>query len=293
MISQTQDSLQSSKQPTQKRVNIVKFPKTLVENGKRYNNQFQILKEKKEVHSADPIRNAADIDRIVLYLLRSQKWRDAMLFILGCNTAFRISDLLRYRVCDIVGLDNQERLSFVPQEKKTGHFRKIYYNQAIHAMMALYLKMDKSLQPSSFLFYNQSRNARWCRMDDGSEVYEAMTRQAADRVIKATMEQFDTPGHYSTHSWRQTFTYHFECMMFEDSENLNIPLTIQALQMILGHSSITSTFHYSNRAEEEIARLYNNMNLGLTAIKLFNAERSNHTTYGGTNIGSIGSDYCN
>lgn len=253
-----------------KKDKVIQFPKTVVQDGKRYNTQFRVLQEKKEIKSADPIREEEDINRVVSDCLSAGLWRDAMLFVLGCNTAFRISDLLCYRVSDIIGINGEVRLSFIPKEQKNGHFRKVYYNEAIMEMMNLYIKKDPSLRSSSFLFYNHSRNARLCKMDNETEVYEAMTRQSAGRLIKNTMQRMMIDGHYSTHSLRQTFTYHFQKMMFGDSEKMGIPLTIQALQMMLGHTRMTSTVHYSKYVEEKIAGMYGDMNLGLGAIQKFN-----------------------
>ena len=232
--------------PAQQENNVVvKYPKTVIENGKRYNTQFRILHERKESQSADPIEDKADIDRIVLDFLMRQKWREAMLFVLGCNTAFRIGDLLCYRVSDVIGVNGEIKLSFATDEQKTGHGRKVFYNTAIKEMMDLYLEKDSSLVASSFLFYNKSRGARLCRMDDGSEVLEAMSRQTAWKLIKSAVESLGIEGQYSAHTLRQTFSYQFEKMMFNDKEKIGIPLTVQALQMMLGHSATSSTMHYS------------------------------------------------
>lgn len=255
--------------PARSKSKIVKLPKTIVENGKRYNRDFRTLEEKKEVHSAAPIESKADIDKLVLHCLNNGQWRDAMLFVLGFNTAFRIGDLLRYRVSDVVGVDGETRLSFTPQEEKTAHFRKVYYNNAIREMMKLYLEKDKSLLPSSFLFYNQSRGARLCKMDDGSEVIEAMSRQSAYKLIRRHIEEIGIKGHYSAHTLRQTFTYQFQDMMLDDKDKIGTFLTIQALQEILGHTRVSSTKHYSKRLEQEFAKVYEEMSLGLGAINTF------------------------
>lgn len=246
-----------------------KKPRTYKKNGKKYLSETPVLEEDKVIHSASAITDAEDINRIVRNLLRAEKWRDAMLIVLGCNTGWRISDLLRYRVKDILMEDGEVRRSFRPKEKKTKNFREVGYNEAIREMLFLYMEKDPTLTEESYLFYNQSNHKV---LVSETEQRALITRQAANDIIKRAVGTIGLQGKFSTHSLRQTFSYHWAKLVTKSEERMQSFMAMQALQIGLGHKAISSTKHYAGYIAEQILGTYDFMNLGLEAIKQYREE---------------------
>lgn len=248
------------------RNNILQFPCSLEEDGKRYATIAPILEHGKQIKSADPLKTLDEIDAVVLNLLHNGKWRDAMLCVLGFNIGARISDLLKYRVSDIEGRD-----SLIIKEQKTNHFREVRYNQAVQAMLALYREKCPQLTPDSFLFAGHSNNKVYCRSGE-SETALCITRQAANTIVKNAVASVGIAGQFSTHSLRQTYAYHVEALFARRQDMAQTLNAMQALQSVLRHSSITSTQHYSRFVHDAMLQAYDELNLGLGAILQFRKE---------------------
>ena len=60
----------------------------------------------------EPIRSRKKIDRIKHILVEQGRYRDLLLFVVGINTALRVSDLLKLRIRDFVVEDRTLRDRF-------------------------------------------------------------------------------------------------------------------------------------------------------------------------------------
>lgn len=68
----------------------------------------------------EPIRDMNDIERIKQYYYTQKKWRDYALFVVGLNTALRISDLLELRWGQVYNFEFMHFLKYLHiKEKKT------------------------------------------------------------------------------------------------------------------------------------------------------------------------------
>ncbi len=87
----------------------------------------------------DPIRDKKKITQIKNYLKSSNRFRDLLLFVVGINTALRISDLLPLRIGDFVDQDGNYRDRFTLRLAKREKRNEIVINNSIQKALDLYL----------------------------------------------------------------------------------------------------------------------------------------------------------
>src|SRR5258706_12261939 len=87
----------------------------------------------------DPIRDTKKIAQIKNLLKGEERYRDLLLFVVGINTALRISDLLKLRIGDFLDEDGHIRARFVIKEEKRGKRNQVVINDSIRNALALYL----------------------------------------------------------------------------------------------------------------------------------------------------------
>jgi integrase len=87
----------------------------------------------------EPIRDLKKIAQIKNLLRGQRRYRDLLLFVVGINTALRISDLIELRVEHI--LDNHQRIRqrFWIKEQKRGKRHKVFVNTSIREIFKEYL----------------------------------------------------------------------------------------------------------------------------------------------------------
>lgn len=178
----------------------------------------------------EPIRNKEKLRAMSLYL-KGKKERDYVLFIMGINSALRISDLLLLRVDDV---KRKTRISI--REKKTGKVKDFPLNSACKHVLKSYVK----------------------DMPDGSPLFPsakggAISRIQAYRILNAAARAVGIEGKIGTHTLRKTFAY------WAYQENHDILL----LQKILNHSMPDITMRYIGITQDDIDTVYKNVKLGI------------------------------
>ncbi|MGD9092724.1 MAG: site-specific integrase, partial [Anaerolineales bacterium] len=78
-----------------------------------------------------PIRDRKKIAQIKNLLRGQKRFRDLLLFVVGINTALRISDLLQLQIGHFI--DNQQRINsrFWIKEQKRGKRQEVVINNSI------------------------------------------------------------------------------------------------------------------------------------------------------------------
>lgn len=170
-----------------------------------------------------PLKNKNDIDRMKKTL--EAKPRDLLLFIIGINTALRISDILPLRVRDIS--DTHIEIT----EKKTSKRKRIMINAAIREAYRKFVPTDA--KPSDWLFPSRKGDKPISR----SQAWRVLSKAAKDAGIK-------TP--FGTHSLRKTFAYHAY------KSGVELPL----LMRVLNHASQRETLRYIGIESEEVDEVY-------------------------------------
>jgi len=170
-----------------------------------------------------PLKNKNDIERMKKVL--EAKPRDLLLFIIGINTALRISDILPLRVKDITGTHIEIT------EKKTGKKKRIKINAAI--LEAFRDLVPKDAEPNDWLFPSRKGDKPIGR----SQAWRVLSKAAEDAGIR-------TP--FGAHSLRKTFAYHAY------KAGVELPL----LMRVLNHASQRETLRYIGIESEELDEVY-------------------------------------
>ena len=159
-----------------------------------------------------PIRDKDKIKEIKTLLLKSN-YRNYVLFTLGINTGFRISDILEIKVSDVI---NKTHIAI--KEKKTGKLKKAYINSSLKEELDKYIF---DMNDDDFLFRSrEGENKPISRV----RAYQLLT----DVAKKVGLEEI------GTHTLRKTFGYwHYK-------QHKDIAL----LQELFNHSAPSVTLRY-------------------------------------------------
>jgi len=99
-----------------------------------------------------PIRSKKAIENIKARLKGEP--RNYLLFVTGLNTAFRVSDLLKLRVKDILTETGGVKSHILIRQQKTGKEVRSKINAPVLEAIKLYRKSNGGLNPEDFLFTN-------------------------------------------------------------------------------------------------------------------------------------------
>ena len=102
-----------------------------------------------------PIRDRKKIAQIKNQLRGQKRFRDLLLFVVGINTALRISDLLQLQIGHF--LDNQQRMKsrFWIKEQKRGKRQEVVINNSIREALEEYLSAYPGIasEPRTLRFF--------------------------------------------------------------------------------------------------------------------------------------------
>jgi integrase len=178
----------------------------------------------KGMNTVDPIRNLEVIEKIKGDL-KSVSARDYGLFVLGINSALRISDLLKLTVGHMKQPELYIRMT------KTG--------KEIKLPISSYLR--KELRPlidgrddSEYLF--ASRQAK-----KGDGIRRSIDRSQAYRILKKVTQKYGLKR-VGTHTLRKTFAYHH----YRTKKNVAV------LMDLLGHQDEYVTLKYIGIVQDDI-----------------------------------------
>jgi integrase len=183
----------------------------------------------------EPIRDTEKI-RAMKRLLTCQ--RDRLLFVLGINTALRVSDLLLLSVGDVIDAKGRIIGSITLREKKTGKKKTFPLNASIKKELKAWFEDRGKTSRSDPLF--PSKRGR-----------KPMDRQRAWSILN-TAGHLVGLEHIGTHTLRKTFGYH----VFKRSGG-NLAL----VQKLLNHSSSGDTLRYIGLDKEQMDAAYLELNL--------------------------------
>lgn len=170
-----------------------------------------------------PIRSKKKIEAMKKALLKHCSYRDYLLFLIGINSAYRVSDLLRLKVRDVKGKDK-----FVLGETKTGKVRAIPIHTNLKRELTNYIK-KRELANDDYLFQSRKGNNK------------PISRQQAYRILNKAA-QYAGVSSVGTHTMRKTFAYSY----FDAFGN------IAHLMELLNHSKESITLAYIGVLDSEI-----------------------------------------
>lgn len=178
----------------------------------------------------EPIRDRKKID--AMKKLLSDSPRDYLLFVIGINTAFRVSDLLTLKYSDVMNSQAKLFEHFTLNETKTGKNNKVAMTKGVQKALSEYIEKNYDGDMKEYLFKSRKRD------NEGNS--QPINRKSAWRIIQQAAEQLGL-NNIGSHSLRKTFAYH-QYQMGTD---------IVLLQDMLNHSAPSVTLRYIGITQDE------------------------------------------
>ena len=193
------------------------------------------LKTSNGMCTVEPIKSKKDIEAMKNYL-KSKNLRDWALFVLGINSALRISDLLKLRVSDVCDENGKIKERIIVTEIKTSKRKNFPLNNNVKSALSEYISTIKPTQTA--LFASRKGN-------------ESITRQQSHIIISEAAKACDIKEPTSNHSCRKSFAW----ALYENG------VDITRIQALLNHSSPKETLRYIGITQAENDEIYNQLNL--------------------------------
>lgn len=189
----------------------------------------------------EPIRDKQQIEGIkrILRGNGSTGARDYLLFVLGINTALRISDLLALKVDTLVDSNGKVRACVNLREQKTGKVRNFPINDSVKKALAVYTEAYPNLAASEFLFFSRQ----------GENM--AISRVRAWQILNNAARKAGIHDAIGNHTLRKTYGYH----AYQQGADIAI------LQKTFGHSAPSVTLRYIGITQDDIDQVYIKLNL--------------------------------
>jgi integrase len=191
----------------------------------------------------EPIRDRKKIAQIKNLLRGQKRFRDLLLFVMGINTALRISDLLQLQIGHF--LDEQKRVKnrFWIKERKRGKRHEIVINTSIREALDEYLVTfpDIGDDSNNFDFHSTTNN----------DYSISIKRGQAWKYITSNCREAGLSGDFGTHSLRKTWGYHARM------SGVDLALIMHKLN----HESVAYTKRYLGITNDELEAVAQRLNL--------------------------------
>lgn len=191
----------------------------------------------------EPIRDRNRISQIKNLLRGEGRYRDLLLFVVGINSALRISDLLQLRVSHFVDEHNHIRRRFAIKEEKRGKRQEVVINDSIRKALDEYLSAYPGVasDPDNYVFFNSKTN----------NFSEPIKRGQAWKLITGICADIRLRGNFGTHSLRKTWGYH---------ARMN-GVDLALIMYKLNHASLAYTKRYLGITDDELEEVVKRLNL--------------------------------
>ena len=213
---------------------LKQYYRHLIRNGERQDNPTALISAPRIHRSLPQSLAESDIDKLLDApdLESPYGMRDRCMLELMYSSGLRVSELVGLRLNQVntnlglvrlIGKGNKERV--VPVGEEALHWLSVYVKQARPS-----LQQAKSISDALFL---SSRGS-------------GITRQAFWQNIKKYLLRAGIKTVFSPHSLRHAFATHL----------LNHGADLRTVQMLLGHSSLSTTQIYTHIAQERLASIH-------------------------------------
>lgn len=193
----------------------------------------------------EPIRDKKKISQIKNQLTGAKHFRELLLFVVGINTALRISDLLQLQVGNFIDEQGAIQNSFSIREEKREKRNQVVINGSIRDALTQYLIAYPRVisNPDHFLFFTSRRY--------GPIFSKPITRVQAWRLISEMCSAVGLVGNFGTHTLRKTWGYH--------ARQSGVPMEL--IMHKLNHSNIAMTKRYLGITDDEMKAIAEGLNL--------------------------------
>lgn len=191
----------------------------------------------------EPIRDRKKIAQIKNLLRGQQRFRDLLLFVVGINTALRISDLLQLRISHFLNEHRRIKQRFWIREQKRGKRHEIVINNSIQEAFEEYLAAYPQIvnYPDNYIFFNTKNY----------DYKVPIKRGQAWKIITRICQEVGLRGNFGTHSLRKTWGYHARM------QGVDLALIMYKLN----HASIVYTKRYLGITDDELQAVVQRLNL--------------------------------
>jgi integrase len=193
---------------------------------------WKIGGEEMEVAPIRDLRKIAEMKET----LKSVNGRDELLFVMGINTALRISDLLSIHVGDVLDEEGKIHEVISLKECKTGKAKRFPLNATVKKALSGHLAKRPGCNRSEPLFLSRKSGV--------------LSRSQAWRILKMAGETIGL-SNIGTHSLRKTFGY----QVYKKTADLGL------VQKLMNHSTSKVTLRYIGIDRETMDSTYMNLNL--------------------------------
>jgi site-specific recombinase XerD len=192
----------------------------------------------------EPIRDKKQIAHVKNLLKGQGRFRDLLLFVVGINTALRISDLLTLRTGDFFDEQGDVQSRFWIREEKRGKRQEVVINESIQEALDLYLAAYPEVA-------NTSQHFVFFKLEPRRDYTQAIKRGQAWKLLSAICHEAGLHGNFGTHSLRKTWGYHARM------NGVDLALIMHKLN----HSSLAYTKRYLGITDEELQDVVRRLNL--------------------------------
>ena len=191
----------------------------------------------------EPIRDRKKIAQIKNLPRGQGRYRDLLLFVVGINTALRISDLLQLQIGHFLDDRGQIRQRFWIKERKRGKRHEVVINESIREAFESYLSANPGIgeKPDNYIFFNPKTN----------DYSHPIRRGQSWKFITTICREVGLIGNFGTHSLRKTWGYHARM------QGVDLALIMHKLN----HESIAYTKRYLGITDDELQAVAQRLNL--------------------------------
>ena len=191
----------------------------------------------------EPIRDRKKIAQIKNQLRGQCRYRDLLLFVVGINTALRISDLLGLQIDHFLDDNQHIKRRFWIKEQKRGKRQEVVVNDSIQDALDEYIAAYPEVigDQNNFIFFNTKDNG----------FLQPIRRGQAWKIIATICKQVGLRGNFGTHSLRKTWGYHARM------QGVDLALIMHKLN----HESIAYTKRYLGITDDELEAVAQRLNL--------------------------------
>ena len=192
---------------------------------------------------SEPIRAISDINAIHRVLTKWDYVREAECFIIGCNFALRVGDLLKLTIEQV----KEDKIKI--NEQKTGKVRELPINQsarqAINRLIAWYEL--KNIKPT-YLFQPTGNRAK--------NVSKPISTKHLNNRLKQAAEAIGLDCSISSHSMRKSMGFHA----------YNKGVDVRNLQVLFNHKTEFQTLTYIGVTKRTVNDVYMSSELGIEIL---------------------------
>ena len=167
------------------------------------------------------------MDEFLLLVKVCRDMRQVLIMHLLYDTGIRVRELVRLRPCDF-DKENRTIMILNSKGKKT---RVVHYGLMLRDTLNKYIEVRGSIPKNTLL-------------ESYKEKEKALTLRGVQYIVRQIVKRSGLKKRISPHTFRHTYAVHY----------LNIGGSLFHLQMLLGHSNITTTLHYLKFAKLPEAR---------------------------------------